>query len=824
MDLPARVEVVIVGGGIVGCSIAYHLAKLGIVDVLLLERHRLTCGTTWHAAGLIGQLRATRRLTELARYTARLLPELEAETGIATGFRQRGSLALALHAERFHELLRGASMARAFGLEVEVLGPAEAKRLHPLVETGDLVGAVFLPGDGQADPVGITQAFAKGARQRGVRIVEDCPVLRILVENGRAVGVRTRVGEVRAGTVVIAAGMWSHALGRAIGVAIPLHAAEHFYVVSEPIPDLPRDLPVLRVMDECAYYKEEAGKILLGCFEPVAKPWGMDGIPEDFAFATLPEDLDHFQPILERAMYRLPVLQRTGIKTFFNGPESFTPDDRYLLGETAEVRDLFVACGFNSIGIQSSGGAGMALAQWIRDRRPPVDLLEVDVRRLPPVVASRAFLRDRTVETLGLLYAMHWPDGPFATARGARRSPLHDRLLALGAVMGESAGFERPAWFATTESEREWRPSWGRPCWHEACARECRAIGSGVALLDRSGMGKILVEGPDAAAFLDRLSTARIDVEPGRIVHSCWLDATGHLVAEVTIARLAEQRFLVFTATASTTRDLAWLRSRLGEGERVVIVDQTAAFALLALVGPRARALLEVLADERFGDAVPPWASVRPIEIGYAPLSAIHLCDLGEDGFELLVAADQAVHVFERIVEVGRGFGLVPAGSFAQESCRIEKAHPVFARDLGTEDDPFSAGLEFTVDLDPGRTFLGREPLLARRAAPDFGRRRLVAIRLADPAVFLHREEPIREDGRIVGSVTSGAFGHRVGASLGLGWIELSEPVTAERLAAGRFTVEVAGEPVPATLSLRPFYNPDGTRLPGRGPATPTGS
>jgi glycine cleavage system aminomethyltransferase T/glycine/D-amino acid oxidase-like deaminating enzyme len=813
MDLPARVEVVIVGGGIVGCSVAYHLARLGVTDVLLLERKALTCGTTWHAAGLIGQLRATRRLTELARYTATLLPELEAETGIATGFRQHGSLALALHAERFHELRRGASMARSFGLEVEVFGPAEAKRLYPLVETGEVVGAVFLPKDGQADPVGITQAFAKGARMRGARILEQCPVERILVENGRAVGVRTPFGEVRAATVVIAAGMWSHALGRAIGVSLPLHAAEHFYVVTEPVPELPKNLPVLRVMDECAYYKEDAGKILLGCFEPVAKPWGMDGIPEDFAFTTLPEDFDHFQPILERAMYRLPVLQKVGIKTFFNGPESFTPDDRYLLGETAEVRDLFVACGFNSIGIQSSGGAGMALARWIVDRRPPFDLLDVDVRRLPPFMASRAFLRDRTVETLGLLYAMHWPDRPMATARGARRSPLHDRLLAMGAVMGETAGFECPAWFAANEAEREWRPSWGRPCWHEASGRECRAVRDTVALFDQSGMGKILVTGADALAVLEAVSTARIDVPPGRVVYTCWLDERGGIVSDLTVTRLGDTEFLVVTATASLTRDLAWLRQQVPEGARCAVVDITPATALLALMGPRSRALLEALSGEDLSNAAFPFASARELEIGYARLRATRLTYVGELGFELYVPADQAVHVLERILEVGPRFGLVPAGRFAQESCRVEKAYRSYGHDLGIEDDPFSAGLGFTVALDKPGGFLGREALLARRAAPGFGRRRLVAIRLADPGVFLHREEPILENGRIVGAVTSGAFGHRIEASLGLGWITLDEPVTAERLAAGRFAVEVAGEPVPAELSLRPFYDPAGSRV-----------
>lgn len=804
MDLPRRVEVVIIGGGIVGCSIAYHLAKLGVTDVLLLERKELTCGTTWHAAGLIGQLRATRRLTELARYTARLLPELEAETGIATGFKRTGSLALALEDDRFHELRRGASMAGSFGLEVEVLGPEDAKRLHPLVETSDVVGAVFLPGDGQADPVGVTRAFAKGARMRGVRILEHCPVERILVENGRAVGVRTARGEVRAGTVVLAAGMWSHALARAVGASVPLHAAEHFYIVTEPIPDLPRELPVLRVMDECAYYKEDAGKILLGCFEPVAKPWGMDGIPEDFAFATLPEDVEHFRPILELALRRMPILQRVGVRTFFNGPESFTPDDRYLLGETAEVRDLFVACGFNSIGIQSSGGAGMALALWIRDRRPPFDLLEVDVQRLPPQMANRNFLRDRTVETLGLLYAMHWPDRPYATARGLRRSPLHDRLVELGAVMGESAGFERPAWFARNEQERSWRPSWRRPCWFEACAREVAALRDAVALFDLSCLGKILVTGPDALVFLERVATASFDVPCGRVVHGCLLDETGGTVGEITVARSSETEFLIFSSPTCAGRDLAHLRRLLDPELRCAVVDVTAGYALLALAGPAAEALLEMLTGECLDREHLPSMCGREVEIGYARAMLWRLSCLGAPGFELLVAADQAVALFDRLRTEGERFGLAPAGTFAYESCRIEAGHPAFGRDFGPEDDPFAAGLGATVALDKP-DFVGREGLLRRRGAPAHAHRRLVALRVEVSDVFLHREEPIRSGDRIVGAVTSGAFGHRLGAPVGLGWVALDEPVTASVLEKSGFTVEVAGERFPIALRLGSF-------------------
>jgi 4-methylaminobutanoate oxidase (formaldehyde-forming) len=432
MSLSKHASVVIVGGGIAGCSIAYHLTKIGVTDVVLLERRQLTCGTTWHAAGLVGQLRATRNLTELAKYTADLYRSLEAETGQATGFKQNGSISVAKTMARFEELKRGASMGKTFGLEIDVLTKEAIKERWPLLEVGDLVGGVFIRKDGQTNPIDTTQAFARGARMGGAKIFENNRVTGIRIEQGRAAGVDTDSGYVSADTVVICAGMWSRELGRQSGVSIPLHAAEHFYIVTEPIAGLPGNLPVLRVYDECAYYKEDAGKLLVGCFEPVAKPWGMQGIPEDFCFDSLPEDMEQFEPILNAAVKRVPVLADTGIQLFFNGPESFTPDDRYYIGEAPEMRDLFVATGFNSVGIAASGGVGKVVAQWILDRRPPMDLADVDIRRAMPFQSNRRYLRDRTVETLGLLYAMHWPYYQYESARGARRSVLHDRLLAAG--------------------------------------------------------------------------------------------------------------------------------------------------------------------------------------------------------------------------------------------------------------------------------------------------------------------------------------------------------------------------------------------------------
>ena len=528
-------------------------------------------------------------------------------------------------------------MAKSFGLAVEVIGPAEIKARYPLLEVGDAVGGVFLPKDGQANPIDTTQAFAKGARQRGARIVEGVKVERILVEQGRAVGVMTEQGPVAASTVVLAAGMWSRELAAAVGVSVPLHAAEHFYIVTEPLADVPRDLPVLRVTDECTYYKEDAGKLLVGAFEPVAKPWGMGGIPESFCFDSLPEDMDHFEPILEKATARLPILATAGIQTFFNGPESFTPDDRYLLGETAELRDLFVATGFNSIGIQSSGGAGKVLAEWIRDRRMPVDLTDVDVRRLHPFQSNRTYLRDRTTETLGLLYAMHWPYRQYATARGVRRSPFHDRLVAAGAVMGETAGWERPNWYAPAGVEPEYRYSWGRQNWFEHTAAECRAVRDAVALFDQSSFAKFLVEGRDACAVLNRLSVADMDVPAGRIVYTQWCNEQGGIEADLTVTRLGETSFLVVTGAAVQTRDLAWLREHIPAEARCSVVDITSGLPMLGLMGPRSRALLERLSGEDLSNAAFPFGTSRELEIGYARVRASRITYVGELGWELYV-------------------------------------------------------------------------------------------------------------------------------------------------------------------------------------------
>lgn len=817
--LPTRADVVIIGGGIIGCSIAYHLAKLGITDVVLLERRQLTCGTTWHAAGLVPQLRATRTLTELAKYTSELLKTLEAETGQATGFKQNGSIGVALNEARFEEFKRTGAMGRAFGVEAEFLTPSEVVQKYPLLAGRGVVGGIWTPNDGQTNPIDTTMAYAKGARQRGVKLVEQAEVTDVLVSDGRATGVRVRhdgaEGEIHANTVVLAAGMWSAELGRKLGLRLALQAAEHFYVVTEPIPGLPRDLPVLRVPDEWAYVKEDAGKLLLGAFEPVAKPWALDGIPKDFCFDQLPDDLDHFEPVLSAAMERLPVLQTTGIATWFNGPESFTPDDRYLMGETAEVRDLFVACGFNSIGIQSSGGAGWVLAQWIRDRRAPIDLPGMDVQRMHPVQGTRAFLAERTTESLGLLYQMHWPFRQAETARGVRRTPLHDRLVGLGACMGELHGWERANWFAEPGTHPRYEYAWGRQNWHAHTAAECKAVAERAALFDQSSMAKFLVQGRDALSVLEGLSTARIDVAPGRIVYTQWLNEQGGIEADLTITRLGAHRFLVVTSVASHVRDLARLERAIGPEDRCTVTDVTSGWALLALMGPASRAVLQAasgLPAQALSAPAFAFGDSREIEIGCAVVRASRITYVGELGWELYVPADTALHVFERLWAAGQAHGLALGGFHAINACRTEKGYRHWGHDIGIEDTPLEAGLGFTCAWDKPGSFIGREALLRQRES-GVPHKRLLQFRLQDAQESLFHEEPLFADGEPVGVITSGMFGHRVDGSLGMGYVKRPHAITADWIAATRFEIGVGDRRVPAQAQLGAWYDPQGLRI-----------
>jgi len=821
-ELPSDVRCVVIGGGIVGCSVAYHLARLGWRDVILLERKRLTSGTTWHAAGLIGQLRGSSTLTKLAKYSAALMGELEVETGLSTGFRQNGSLSLALAAERLEELQRQATMGKAFGVEAYMVSPAEARTKHPLIDITGVTGGLFIPVNGQADPANVCQALAKAARQRGVRIFENARVTGIRHADGRVTGVDTASGPINAEYVVNCAGLWAREVGRMAGVNVPLMAAEHFYVVTDASPDIPRNLPVLRVPDECAYVKEEAGKLLVGFFEPRGKPLPDDKIPADAEFLNLPDDWDHLARELELATERLPILKRIGLHTFFNGPESFTPDGRWVLGEAPSLRNFFVASGFNSIGIQTAGGVGKAIAEWMEAGEPTYDLTAYDIRRCQPFQGNATYLSDRTGEALGLHYADQFPYRSPASARGVRTTPLHDRLAARGACFGEAAGWERAGWFlpeaGRARGEKpEYRYGWGRQPWFRYAAEEHRAVRTGVGLFDLSPFGKIRVEGRDAEAVLQLICANDIAVAPGRVVYTPWLNRNGGIEADLTVSRLSETAFLVVTSSVTVLRDLAWLKRHTPDGAHCVATDITVGEACLAVMGPRSRGLLAPLINVSLTNDAFPFGTWRKIEIGYAVARAHRISYVGELGWELYVASDMAAHVFDTLVTRGGEAGLRLCGTHALDSCRIEKACRHYGHDIATTDHVLEAGLGFAVKLDKPRgrfgDFLGREAVLRRREAGLS--RRLVQFLLADPGPLTYGNEAILRDGRVVGYLTSGAYGHTLGAAVGLGYVACDLGESAVDLVGSAYTIEVAGEPVAARASLAPLYDPSALRLRG---------
>jgi len=810
-DLPSQARAVIVGGGVIGASIAYHLAKLGWRDVVLLERKRLTSGTTWHAAGLVGQLRSTANLTKLAQYTTRLYAGLEAETGQATGFMRRGSISLATNPERFEELKRGASMAKTFGLEVHEIGPADIQKKWPLLNLEDVVGGVFLPNDGQTNPIDTTMALIKGATTRGAGVFENTNVLSIKTDGKRARGVVTDRGDIEADVVVLATGLWTRALAGQTGVSVPLQACEHFYVVTEPFPGLTPELPVLRDPDHCAYFKEDAGKLLLGAFEPGAKPWALDGVPADFEFGELPEDFDHFAPILEAAMRRLPALANVGIRKFFNGPESFTPDVRYMLGEAPELQRLYVAAGFNSIGIQSAGGAGKALAEWIVAGHPPMDLWDIDIRRMQPFQANKNYLASRVSESLGLLYAMHWPHRQYEAARNVRLSPLHARLSELGACFGEAAGWERPNWFAPKGVKPAYAYSYGRQNWFPYAAAEHKGVRDGVALFDMTSFAKFLVQGRDALSVLQRICANDVAVAPGRIVYTQWLNARGGIEADLTVTRLSETSFMIVTAGATARRDFGWLARNIPESAHAFATDISSGLATLSVMGPRARDLLRAVSDADFSSAAFPFATSREIALGNARVRASRITYVGELGWELYIPTEFACGVFDAIWAAGPGHGLRLAGMHAMDSCRLEKGYRHWGQDISEEDTPIEAGLMFAVKLAKNADFIGRDALLRQREQPLT--KRLLHFVLHDPQPLLYHNEPIWHGGGLIGRTTSGAYGHHVGAAVALGYVHHAEGVTADLVAAGGYEVEIAGERFAANASLSPPYDPKGERI-----------
>jgi 4-methylaminobutanoate oxidase (formaldehyde-forming) len=810
-DLPRRARAVIVGGGVIGCSVAYHLCKLGWSDVVLLERKQLTSGTTWHAAGLVGQLRQSINMTQLARYTGELYRGLEAETGQATGYRQCGSLSLATTAGRMEELRRNASMAKVFGLAVNVVDRSEIHALYPLANLDDVIGGIHIPSDGYANAVDITQALAKGARARGAQVFQDVKVTAIHHDGRRVSGVETAQGRIDADYVVLCGGMWTRDLAAGIGVTVPLHACEHYYVLFQDVQGLDPDMPVLRDYDHCSYFKYDAGKLLVGAFEPHARPWGTDGIAEDFCYGEISGDFGHFEPVLLDAMRRIPALEKAGIQKFFCGPESFTPDVRYHLGESTELKNCFVAAGLNSIGLQSAGGVGKVVAEWLERGHPPIDLWEVDVRRNMPFQINRRYLRARVSESLGLLYATHWPFRQYETARGVRKSALHDRLAAAGACFGEAFGWERANWYAPAGTAPEYQYSYGRQNWFDHSAREHRAVREAVGLFDQSSFAKFRLEGADALRVLNQVCANDVAVAPGKMIYTPWLNERGGIEADLTVTRLTESAYLIVTGAETESKDFNWLQRHIEPGANCVLTNVTSGMGVLSVMGPRARELLQSLTPDDLSDAAFPFATSRMIELGFALVRASRITYVGELGWELYVPTEFMQGVYDELVSAGAPHGLAHAGYHALNSLRIEKAYRHWGHDITDEDTPLEAGLGFAVKWDKPGGFIGREALLRQKQSGCL--KRVVQFKLKSPEPLLYHNEPIWQGDSIVGFIRSGMYAHSLGAAVGLGYVTAPGGAVVESVGPDDYDIEIAGVRRQAEASLRPLYDPKNARI-----------
>ena len=769
--LPKHAEIVIVGGGIAGVSVAYHLAKLGKKDVLLLEQGQLTCGTTWHAAGLVGQMRPNRAMTRMSQYGIGLYASLEAETGLATGWKQCGSVNVAKTPERWIVFQRQAAMARAFGIEVHLISPREAREKYPVLRIDDLQGALWFPQDGKANPADLTQSLTKGARNLGVRIVQGVRVTGVDVLNGSVSGIHTPEGKIKCEVLVNCTGQWAREFGAMAGVNVPLHSAEHFYIVTEKIDGVYPMLPVMRDPDGFIYFKEEVGGLLMGGFEPKAKPWGMEGIPEKFEFQLLPEDWDQFEPLMTNAIHRVPALEKAGVKTFLNGPESFTPDGNFILGEAPEVRNYFVAAGFNSAGIANGGGAGKLLAEWIIGGESPMDLFEVDIRRFGPYAAGADWLRARTVETLGLHYAMRWPRQELESGRPLRMSPLYERLKAKGAQLGSKMGWERANWFGP-----EMQYTLGRPNWLASVIEEQKAVRNAVGILDQTSFGKLCVTGRDARALLERVCANRI----GELTYTPMLNRKGGYESDITVQRWGEEEFFVVTGSAQPVRDAAWLRRQIVSGEGVEVHDVTADWAVVSILGLRSG---ELLSKVKTGKA-------RAVPASY----------VGGPGFELYVPVADAAALYDQLWEAGKDLGLRNCGYYALDALRIEAGRRAFGAELSPDFTPWEAGLGFAVKLDKG-DFIGREALA--RSPRNALAKRVLSFTFPESALFAWGGEPILRDGRPVGELSSVGYSAALGGMVALGCVYSEKPETTQQVLAGRYEIEISGTTVPARASLK---------------------
>jgi glycine cleavage system aminomethyltransferase T/glycine/D-amino acid oxidase-like deaminating enzyme len=802
----------VIGGGVIGCSVAYHLGHMGCSDVLLVERDRLTSGTTWHAAGLMvtfGSMSETS--TEMRKYTRDLYARLEAETGQATGFRPVGFIEVAADRDRLEEYRRVSAFNRFCGVDVQEIGPSEVRDLFPLARTDDILAGFYVEGDGRADPVDVTMALAKGARMKGVRIAEGVRVTGVTTRRRAVTGIDTSHGHVEAEVVVNCAGMWARELGERSGVNIPLQAAEHYYLITERIPELGRALPVLEDPASFGYFREEVGGLMIGMFEPVCAPWRVEGVPEDFSFGSLPPDWDRMGQYVETAMRRVPITMEVGVKKFFCGPESFTPDLQPIVGEAPEVKNYFVAAGLNSIGILTGGGLGRVVAHWILNGRADVDVTGFHIDRLQRYQANPAYRRTRTVESLGMVYQCHYPHRSMQTARGAKKSPLHDRLAARGAYFRDVSGWEGADWYAPPGVTPSVALSWRRQEWFDCWEAEHRAAREGVILMDMSFMSKFLVEGRDAGRLLDHLSANHVDGAPGTITYTQWLNQAGTLEADLTVTKLDDERFWVVASDTAYRHVETWMRRHF-EDAHASVSDMTSGTAQLNVQGPRSRELMQAVTGADMSNDAFPFRAAREIDIEFARALCIRITYLGELGYELYIPTEQATAVYDRLVDAGAAVGLRHAGLKALASLRMEKGYRDYGHDIDNTDTVLEAGLGFAVDLAKPGGFLGREAVVAQKARGPLTKR-LVQILVADPEPLLFHGEVVRRDGRPVGYVRAASYGFTLGGAVGLVMVDAGEPINQAYLAGGQWEVEIAGTSHPITASLRPLYDPENKRV-----------
>jgi len=807
---PSHARAVVIGGGIMGCSVAYHLAVLGWEDVVILERKSLTSGSTFHAAGLVGQLRSSANITQLLKYSVELYDILEKETGQATGWKCNGGLRLACNEERWTEVRRQATTAHSFGLEMHLLSPKEAREMWPLMEIDDLVGAAFLPTDGQVNPSDISQAMAKGARMRGVRCIEDCAVEDVIVDKGRAVGVRTEHGEIACEVVVNCAGMWARQIGAMAGVSVPVVPVQHQFMVSEPIEGVTPDLPTLRDPDRLVYFKEEVGGLVMGGYELDPKLWAVDGIPDDWTFKLIEPDWDHFEGLAVQAFERVPALEEAGVRQLVNGPEAFTPDGAFILGEAPELPGFFVGAGFNAYGIAAAGGAGRALAEWIVSGAPSMDLWPVDIRRFGEHHRDLDWTRARTLEAYAHHYTMSWPHEEFVSGRPRRTSPLYDRIRGARACFGEKLGWERPNWFAPDGVEPQDTHTYQRPNWFPHVGEEHRAAREAVALFDESSFAKFTVQGPDAERALSWICSADVARDPGRCIYTQMLNDRGGIECDLTVTRVADDEYYVITGTGYATHDLDWIRGGVADGLEVEVTDCTGERAVLGLMGPSSREVLSAVTDADLSNEAFPFLTFQRLTIADAEVWAMRITFVGELGWELHVPADAAGAVHDALMAAGEAHGIRNAGYRAIESLRLEKAYRIWSKDITPDDTPLQAGLGWNVKLATDEPFRGREALVTQRA--EGLSKRLAVFTVEDPEIVLLGRETLHRDGDRVGWLSSGGFGYTIGKPIGLGYVRNPDGVDRDWLLAGDYQLEVGGDLVPCSVQLRPLYDPDSQR------------